>query len=102
MLRKKHGATTAPSLENSASVEYLVLLCELDLLKGMNSLAPTLRMLKVIEVFAKNRIGLFQGTNSRAQGLSEILCICECIWRWLNPGTNDCALGFNFNEKLND
>ena len=77
------------------SVEYLVLLSELDLLKWMNSLAQTLRMQKVIEVFAKNRIGLFEGTNSRAQGLSEILRICECIWKWLNPETNDRTLGFN-------
>ena len=55
----------APSLENSASVELVVQLSELDLLKGKSSIASTLRMLKVIfEVFARNRIRLFEGTNT--------------------------------------
>ena len=102
MARKKTCSNDGPSLENSASVELVVQLSELvvqlselDLLKGKNSIASTLRTLKVIfEVFARNRIGLFEGTNARAQGLSEILRICEYILKWINPGTNNRALGF--------
>ena len=77
--RMKYVGMAAPSLEFSLSIKYLVALSAFDVLKGINSLESTFRMLTlVLEVFCKfgqkDGLGVLKGTNAQARGLSEILC----------------------------